>query len=136
MTVLGLLLSLFVLTGATCLDNLTQNGGTSNNNQKTTPPSVTVYSPTANMTIAAGTWVQISWHLFDPSNAAQVTVFYDVNRNAGNGFTNLTVLTNSALGRRISTTGIPRACPTASTTSASRLTTVPTRPSPRTRSAR
>jgi hypothetical protein len=95
-TGLGLLLSLVVLSGATCfppglgLDGSTNSGTPA---AQTPPPvTLTVLSPLSDLNIQAGTVVQISWDIFSNGQGGQLQVFYDTDANFGNGVRVLTLI--------------------------------------------
>ena len=90
-TGLGLLLSVVMLSGATCTD-IDLTAGTNNPAAQTTPMTITVDAPLADMSIAAGTTVQISWTAFNNGQPGKVTVFYDNDKNLANGVHNLTIV--------------------------------------------
>jgi len=53
-------------------------------------PSIEVITPSSDLTVTAGDLVQIRWVDSDPDDNAQVTVFYDSDNDATNGFTAIT----------------------------------------------
>lgn len=99
---LGLLMCLVLLSGSTCMNELLPgvglDSGTKPPAAQNALPTITVSSPLSDMTITAGTVVQISWTLFDPTQQAKITVFFDTDKVASNGFTTLTIINNSNLG--------------------------------------
>jgi hypothetical protein len=111
-TGLGLLGGVVLLSGATCWPpSLDLTGGQTGGQQaQTSPWSITVESPLQDMTILAGTVVQISWTAFTNGQPAKVTVFYDTDNNFANGVHNLQVvdLSSPAAPNRYnwSTTGL------------------------------
>ena len=95
-TGLGLLLSVVVLSGATCLPPILDlTAGTGTPAAQTVPMTITVDAPLATMNIAAGTTVQISWTAFNNGQPGQVKVFYNTSKSLA-GASNLTIVDLSA----------------------------------------
>jgi hypothetical protein len=91
-TGLGLLLGVVLLSGATCIPDLSNTTSTTTPTAQTAPMTLTVDAPLANISVAAGTTVQISWTAFNGGRPGTITIFYDTDQNIANGVHNLTVV--------------------------------------------
>ncbi len=92
----AVLACLLVLCSTGCTgDEAVLGAGGSDPAAQSPPPTISTLSPISDITIMAGQPVFISWVDTDGAGNAEVTVFYDTDMNAGNGFSALAVIDES-----------------------------------------